>query len=127
MGYRRCASHRAWSGGPGNAVSLWKPEAVKLTVGGEHAASHQESELSQRRYAAKCGAHLMTNHRPLGLAHIFAATIATPQSTLGARVNDPKSVLTIRDRPSKLTDVPAEFAGSDEAVPEKARRGMRRI
>jgi hypothetical protein len=29
MGYCHCRSCRSWSGGPVNAFSLWKPEAVR--------------------------------------------------------------------------------------------------
>ena len=31
MGYCHCRSCRSWSGGPVNAFSLWKPEAVRIT------------------------------------------------------------------------------------------------
>src|SRR5690349_14718593 len=30
MGYCHCQSCRSWSGGPVNAFSLWKPEAVRV-------------------------------------------------------------------------------------------------
>ena len=33
MGYCHCQSCRSWSGGPVNAFSLWKPDAVKVTKG----------------------------------------------------------------------------------------------
>src|SRR5258708_21022357 len=35
MGYCHCSSCRSWSGGPVNAFSLWKPEAVRITAGAE--------------------------------------------------------------------------------------------
>ena len=35
MGYCHCRSCRSWSGGPVNAFTLWKPEAVRITAGGE--------------------------------------------------------------------------------------------
>jgi hypothetical protein len=35
MGYYHCQSCRSWSGGPVNAFTLWKPEAVVVTRGGE--------------------------------------------------------------------------------------------
>ena len=38
MGYCHCSSCRSWSGGPVNAFSLWKPEAVKVTKGQENIA-----------------------------------------------------------------------------------------
>ncbi|HEX9449601.1 MAG TPA: hypothetical protein VF920_16565, partial [Dongiaceae bacterium] len=33
MGYCHCQSCRSWSGGPVNAFSLWKPEAVRIAAG----------------------------------------------------------------------------------------------
>src|ERR1700732_1617582 len=75
MGYCHCNSCRSWSGGPVNAFSLWKPEAVRITSGAEHVAMFQKTEVSQRQYCAKCGGHLMTNHPPLGLVDVFAATL----------------------------------------------------
>jgi hypothetical protein len=40
-------------------------------------ATFQKTDLSQRQYCTKCGGHLMTNHPPLGLVDVFAATIPT--------------------------------------------------
>src|SRR3954470_10936295 len=75
MGYCHCRSCRSWSGGPVNAFSLWKPEAVRVTRGAENIATFQKTPLSQRQYCAKCGGHLMTNHPTFGLIDVFAATI----------------------------------------------------
>ena len=66
MGYCHCRSCRSWSGGPVNAFTLWKPEAVKVTKGAEHVATFQKTPLSQRQYCRNCGGHLMTDHPPLG-------------------------------------------------------------
>ena len=35
MGYCHCGSCRSWSGGPVNAFTLWKPEAVRITSGAD--------------------------------------------------------------------------------------------
>ena len=48
MGYCHCRSCRSWSGGPVNAFSLWKPDAVRVTSGAEHIATFQKTEVSQR-------------------------------------------------------------------------------
>src|SRR6516162_11786642 len=36
MGYCHCRSCRSWSGGPVNAFTLWRPDAIKITAGAEH-------------------------------------------------------------------------------------------
>jgi hypothetical protein len=118
MGYCHCASCRSWSGGPVNAFSLWKPEAVEVTKGKEHVATFQKTELSQRRYCAQCGGHLMTNHPPLGLVDVFAATLPTLAFVPGVHVNYAETVLAMRDGLPKLKDFPTAFGGSGEMVPE---------
>ncbi len=118
MGYCHCGSCRSWSGGPVNAFSLWKPEAVRITAGAENVAMFQKSKFSQRQYCAKCGGHLMTNHPPLGLVDVFAATIPELAFQPGVHVNYAETVLPMRDGLPKLKDFPGEFGGSGEMVAE---------
>jgi hypothetical protein len=118
MGYCHCRSCRSWSGGPVNAFTLWKLEAVRITAGAEYVATYQKTPLSQRQYWAKCGGHLMTNHPPLGLVHVFAATIPTLAFAPAVHVNYAETVLPMRDGLPKLKDFPAEFGGSGEVIPE---------
>jgi hypothetical protein len=116
MGYCHCRSCRSWSGGPVNAFSLWKPEAVRMKSGSEHVATFQKAPMSQRKYCAKCGGHLMNNHPTFGLVDVFAATILA--FTLGVHVNYAETVLPMRDGLPKLRDFPAEFGGSGETMAE---------
>jgi hypothetical protein len=116
MGYCHCGSCRSWSAAPVNAFSLWKPEDVRITTGAEHVATFQKTELSQRQYCKKCGGHLMTNHPPLGLVDVYAATIPTLKFAPGVHVNYAETVLPMRDGLPKLKDFPAEFGGSGEML-----------
>jgi hypothetical protein len=118
MGYCHCSSCRSWSGGPVNAFSLWKPENVTVVSGTEHIATFQKTPLSERKYCGKCGGHLMTNHPPLGLVDVFAATIPTLEFAPGVHINYAETVLPMRDGLPKLKDFPSEFGGSGEIVPE---------
>jgi hypothetical protein len=118
MGYCHCSSCRSWSGAPVNAFTLWKPEAVKVTSGTEHVATYQKTKLSQRQSCNKCGGHLMTNHPPLGLVDVYAATIPTLTFIPGVHVNYAETVLPMRDGLPKLKDFPAELGGSGEAIAE---------
>lgn len=118
MGYCHCRSCRSWSGGPVNAFSLWKPEAVKVTSGAEHIATFTKTPLSERKYCSKCGGHLMANHPPLGLVDVFYATLPTLDFKPAVHVNYSETVLRMKDGLPKLKDFPKEFGGSGEAVPE---------
>ena len=118
MCYCHCRSCRSWSGGPVNAFSLWKPEAVRITAGEEHVATYAKTPLSERKYCRKCGGHLMANHPPLGLVDVYAATIPTLSFAPAVHVNYAETVLPMRDGLPKLKDFPAEFGGSGEMVTE---------
>ena len=118
MGYCHCRSCRSWSGGPVNAFSLWKPVAVRVTAGAEHLATFAKSPQSQRKYCSKCGGHLMTDHPPLGLVDVFAATLPTLIFAPAVHVNYAETVLPMRDGLPKLKDFPAEFGGSGETMVE---------
>ena len=118
MGYCHCRSCRSWSGGPVNAFSLWKPEAVRVTAGAEHLATFQKTETSQRQYCAKCGGHLMTNHPGLKLVDVFAATIPSLDFKPGVHVNYQETVMPMKDGLPKFKDFPGAFGGSDETMPE---------
>ena len=118
MGYCHCRSCRSWSGGPVNAFTLWKPEAVTVTAGGDFVATYQQTEVSLRQYCTKCGGHLMTNHPPLGLIDVFAATIPTLDFAPGLHINYAETVLPMRDGLPKLKDFPAEFGGTGETMAE---------
>ena len=118
MGYCRCRSCRSWSGGPVNAFTLWKPENVTVTSGAEHVATYQKTPLSQRQYCSKCGGHLMTNHPPLGLLDVFAATLPTLPFAAVVHVNYAETVLPMKDGLPKQKDFPKEFGGSGELLKE---------
>lgn len=118
MGYCHCSSCRSWSAGPVNAFSLWKPDAVKVTKGAEHVGHYQKTELSDRQFCTKCGGHIMTDHPPIGLTDVYAATIPSLKFEPAVHVNYAETVLRIKDGLPKLKDFPAELGGSGEAVPE---------
>lgn len=118
MGFCHCRSCRSWSGGPVNAFSLWKPDAVKVTKGGEHLATFTKTPLSERKFCAKCGGHLMADHPPLGLTDVFAATIPTLPFMPDVHVNYAEAVLPMKDGLPKLKDFPKELGGSGAAMAE---------
>jgi hypothetical protein len=118
MGYCHCRSCRSWSGGPVNALTLWKPDAVRVTAGAEHLATFQKTPFSRRQYCRKCGGHLMTDHPTIGLIDVFAATLPRLRFQPGVHVNYAETVLPMRDGLPKLKDFPKEFGGSGETMPE---------
>ena len=125
MGYCHCRSCRSWSGGPVNAFSLWKPDAVRITAGAENIATFQKTPLSQRQYCKLCGGHLMANHPPLKMVDVFAATIPALNFVPSVHINYAETVLPIRDGVPKLKDFPAEFGGSTSKTCPASKRRQR--
>ncbi len=118
MGYCHCESCRSWSAGPVNAFTLWNPADVKVTCGAEFIGHFSKTDMSDRQFCTKCGGHLMTDHPPLGLTDVYAATIPTLAFAPGVHVNYAQTVLRMHDGLPKLKDFPAELGGSGEAVAE---------
>ena len=118
MGYCHCSSCRSWSAGPVNAFTLWKPEAVKVTRGAEQLGMYQKTPVSQRQFCKLCGGHVMSNHPPLGLVDVYAATIPALKFSPGVHVNYAETVLPMRDGLPKFKDFPKEFGGSGEMAAE---------
>jgi hypothetical protein len=118
MGYCHCRSCRSWSGGPVNAFTLWKPDAVRIVRGAEHVGTFQKTPFSQRQYCTKCGGHLMARHPPIELIDVFAATLPGLEFRPGVHINYAETVLSMRDGLPKMKDVPAEFGGSGQQIPE---------
>ena len=118
MGFCHCRSCRSWSGGPVNAFTLWKPDAVRVTRGEDDLVSFSKTEISDRAYCRQCGGHLMTRHPTLGLVDIFAATLPDLDFQPGVHINYAETVLPMKDGLPKFRDFPTDFGGSGEMVAE---------
>jgi hypothetical protein len=118
MGYCHCTSCREWSAGPVNAFTLWKPEAVKITKGEANLSTFNKTPTSSRKWCKTCGGHVLTDHPPLGLVDVYAATLRDFKFEPGVHVNYSETVLRMKDGLPKLKDFPKEFGGSGESCPE---------
>ena len=118
MGYCHCNSCRHWSAGPINAFTLWKPEDVTVVKGRDRLGSYNRTEHSFRKWCTACGGHLFTDHPPMGLIDVYAATIPDLDFKPAVHVNYQEAVLRIRDGLPKLKDFPAEMGGSGQTLPE---------
>lgn len=118
MGYCHCESCRAWSAGPVNAFTLWKPEAVSITHGADNVAGFQKTEKSIRKWCKRCGGHLLTEHPTMGVVDVYAAVIPGLVFEPAVHVHCQETVLPIRDGVAKQRDMPAEMGGSGVVLPE---------
>ena len=78
----------------------------------------QKTPMSQRQFCKVCGGHLMTNHPPLGLIDVYAATLPTLPFQPALHINYAETVLRMRDGLPKFKNLPASFGGSGEEIPD---------
>lgn len=117
-GYCHCNSCRAWSASPVNAFSLWAPEALKVTKGGDSLGSYNKSELSHRKFCRRCGGHLFTAHPPWNLVDVYVALLPRYAFQPKVHVNYESTVLRMKDGLPKFKDVPRQMGGTGEMLEE---------
>jgi hypothetical protein len=118
MGYCHCDSCRAWSAGPVNAFTLWKPQALQVTRGADQIASFAKTPKSQRKWCKACGGHLFTEHPAWSLIDVYAAVIPDFPYKPGVHVNYQETRLPMRDGMPKMKDLPKEMGGSGALLAE---------
>ena len=118
MGYCHCDSCRAWSAGPVNAFTLWKPEAVRVTQGADRIAVFNKTPNSHRKWCRSCGGHLFTEHPVWGLTDVYAAVIRDFPYRPGVHVHYQETKLRMHDGLPKMKDLPGEMGGSGVLLAE---------
>jgi len=118
MGYCHCRSCRHWSAGPVNAFALWKPDAVKITKGADDIGTYAKTPGSQRKWCKKCGGHVFTDHPTMGLYDVYAAVTPDHPFKPALHVHYGEKVLSVKDGLPKMKDLPKEFGGSGQSLPE---------
>lgn len=118
MGYCHCQDCRAWSAGPVNAFTLWKPNQVTVTKGADSLGSFALSDSSHRKFCTQCGGHVMSDHPPGEFTDVYAAILPTLKFEPDVHVNYASAVMRMKDGLPKLKDFPAEMGGSGESMPE---------
>jgi hypothetical protein len=116
MGYCHCSSCRLWSASPVNRFTLWPTGAVQVVQG--ELATFNKTDRSLRKWCARCGGHIMTEHPQWKLIDVYHAVIPTLRFEPGVHVNYAETVLPMKDGLPKLKDFPKEMGGSGETVPE---------
>ena len=118
MGYCHCKDCAAWSAGPINSFSLWKPSQVKFTKGEENIETYFKTEHSRRKFCKKCGGHLVNDHPDSNLVDVFAVILKNFIFSPAIHVNYESKTVSVKDGLPKFKDFPKEFNGTGETLPE---------
>ena len=118
QGYCHCESCRTMAGAPLRGFTLWPKEAVRVTKGEDQLAGYNKMGFSDRQHCTKCGGQVLIQHPTIGMTDVHSETFREVGFSPALHLNYQEKVLPVRDGLPKLKDMPAEFGGSGESLPE---------
>jgi hypothetical protein len=118
MGYCHCSSCREWGAAPVNAFTLWRPNKIKVTKGGDKIGGYRKTPQIERKWCTVCGGHLLTDIRALDLVDIYAPLLPTLPFEPSVHVHYQETVLPMKDGLPKQRDFPRELGGSGTLLPD---------
>jgi len=118
MGYCHCKDCRDWLSAPVNAFTIWRPDSVSVTKGASNLGTFNRTDRSDRKWCKSCGGHVLTEHPQAGVVDVYAATIPTFPFKPALHVHYQETVLKIKDGLPKMKDLPKDFGGSGDVLPE---------
>jgi hypothetical protein len=117
-GYCHCADCQAWSAAPINAFSLWAPDNVRVTKGEAKIGTFNKTERSYRKFCTTCGGHLMAAHPGMKLVDVYANLLQGFAHAPALHVHYAEKMVSVKDGLPKFKDLPSQFGGSGETLPE---------
>ena len=118
MGYCHCKDCSAWSATPITSYSFWEPRHVKIIKGNQYVQTFYKTGHSLRKFCKKCGGHIMNEHPDSNLLDVFAVILKGLSFKPTMHVNYASKTISIKDGLPKFKDLPKEFNGSGEIIPE---------
>jgi hypothetical protein len=118
MGYCHCDDCAEWAAAPINSFSLWPPESVRITKGEDNIGTYNRTERSYRKFCKACGGHLMTDHPGFNLIDVYPNVVPELKHEPALHVHYAYKTISIADGLPKFKDLPEEFGGSGETLPD---------
>jgi hypothetical protein len=118
VGYCHCQDCKAWSAAPINAFSLWANADVRITRGQASIGTFNKTESSYRKFCKVCGGHLMTDHPGMKLMDVYVSVLPGLPHKPTLHVHYGNKMISVNDGLPKFKDLPADFGGSGETLPE---------
>lgn len=118
MAYCHCDSCRSWLGAPIHAATLWPTPNVTVDSGEEALGTFKRTENSHRKFCRECGAPVLIRHPQLGLTDVPAGSVRDLDYRPTVHVHYGEKVLSVADGLDKFRDMPTEFGGSGETLPD---------
>ena len=93
-------------------------DAFSIDKGADDLATYDSSPGVHRTFCRTCGGHLMTDHPSMGMVDVYLNVVPdfTHEPTL--HVFYAERTMAVKDGLPKFKDMPAEFGGSGDTLPE---------
>lgn len=118
MGLCHCESCRTWLGAPVHGFTLWPKAQLKVVKGGDQLGLIKKTEASHRQFCRECGGAVLVDHPALGLVDVMSVRLPSFDFRPALHVHYGEKVLSIPDGLPKYKDMPKDFGGSGETLPE---------
>jgi hypothetical protein len=117
-GFCHCDSCRSWLGAPVHAFTLWPRAQIKVRKGKEQIGVFKRTENSHRSFCKNCGGHVFVDHPGMNMTDVLAVTMPKFPFQPTLHVHYGEKVLSMRDGLPKYRNMPKEFGGSGEKLPD---------
>jgi len=118
MGYCHCRDCAASAAAPINSFSFWPPDSVRITKGEDNIGTYNKTEISDRKFCKTCGGHIITDIPSFNLVDVFPNVVPGLEHKPTLHVNYGSRTVSVKDGLPKFKDLPTEFGGSGETLPE---------
>ncbi len=118
MGYCHCVDCAQWAAAPVTSFGLYPMDSVRITNGEAHVGSFSKTEKAARKFCKTCGGHVITEYPGYGLVEVYPALVPDMVHKPTVHVHYASKTVSVTDGLPKFKDLPAEFGGSGETLPE---------
>ncbi|MFT4583441.1 MAG: hypothetical protein ACI915_003675 [Gammaproteobacteria bacterium] len=118
MGFCHCDDCTKWAGAPISAFSLWPSDGVSVTKGADNIGSFAKTDNSHRKFCKTCGGHVFTDHPGLSMHDVYLNTVPGVAHKPTLHVFYGEKTVAMKDGLPKFKDMPAEFGGSGDTLPD---------
>ncbi len=118
MGYCHCGDCAAWSAAPVTSFGLWAPDGVRITKGEGNVGTFNRTENANRKFCKTCGGHVVTEFPGQSLVEVYPGVVPGLVHEPTVHVHYASKTVSINDGLPKFKDLPTEFGGSGEMLPD---------
>ncbi len=117
-GYCHCRICAGWSGAPVSPLVVLPTGSIRITRGAEHIATFNKTPSANRKFCTKCGGHVMCEIPGDDIEEFYPDTVPDYPFTTAFHIFYASKTLPMHDGLPKFLDMPAEFGGSGETLPD---------